>query len=83
EVTGDSMRDAGVLDGDLALVRRTDDAMNGDIVVALVDGQEATLKRWRRLGDTVALEPANPAYEVRILATSQVAVQGRLVGIYR
>lgn len=83
EVTGDSMRDAGVLDGDLALVRRTDHATNGDIVVALIDGQEATLKRWRRLGETVALEPANPAYEVRILSTSRVVVQGRLVGIYR
>ncbi|MGY3581971.1 repressor LexA [Bradyrhizobium sp. USDA 4341] len=83
EVTGDSMRDAGVLDGDLALLRRTDGVTNGDIVVALVDGQEATLKRWRRQGDTVALEPANAAYEVRLLPASRVAVQGRLVGIFR
>lgn len=83
EVTGDSMKDAGVMDGDLALVRRVDRAVTGDIVVALVDGQEATLKRWRHRGDLVALEPANSAYEVRLLPESRVTIQGRLVGIYR
>lgn len=83
EVTGDSMRDAGIMDGDLALVRRIDRASTGDIVVALIDGQEATLKRWGRHGDLIALEPANPDYEVRLLPEDRVVVQGRLVGIFR
>jgi len=83
EVEGDSMIDAGILDGDTVLIRRTDTADNGSIVVALVDGQEVTLKRLRRRNDSVALEAANPAYETRIFGPDQVAVQGELVGLLR
>lgn len=83
EVEGDSMIDAGILDGDTVLIRRTDTAENGSIVVALVDGQEVTLKRLRRRNDSVALEAANPAYETRIFGPDQVAVQGELIGLIR
>ena len=83
EVQGDSMINAGILDGDFVVIRRTDAANSGDIVVALVMGQEATLKRIRRKGASIALEAANPAYETRILGADQVAVQGRLVGLIR
>lgn len=83
EVEGDSMIDAGILDGDTVLIRRTDTANNGSIVVALVDGQEVTLKRLRRRNESVALEAANPAYETRIFGPDQVAVQGELVGLLR
>ena len=83
EVEGDSMIDAGILDGDTVLIRRTDTADNGSIVVALVEGQEVTLKRLRRRNDSVALEAANPAYETRIFGPDQVAVQGELVGLLR
>ncbi|MEP4380700.1 MAG: transcriptional repressor LexA [Alphaproteobacteria bacterium] len=83
EVEGDSMIDAGILDGDTVLIRRTDTADNGSIVVALVDGQEVTLKRLRRRNNSVALEAANPAYETRIFGPDQVAVQGELVGLLR
>ena len=83
EVTGDSMVDAGILDGDLAIIRQCDSADNGAIVVALVDDSEATLKRLRRRGASVALEAANPAYETRIFGPNQVTVQGRLVGLMR
>lgn len=83
EVEGDSMIEAGILDGDIAVIRQTDIADNGSIVVALVDEQEATLKRLRRKGASVALEPANAAYETRIFGPDRVKVQGRLVGIYR
>lgn len=83
EIEGDSMIDAGILDGDVVLIKRTDTAENGEIVVALVDGQEATLKRLRRRGASVALEPANPAHETRIFGPDQVRVQGRLVGLVR
>jgi len=83
EVEGDSMIEAGILDGDIALVKQCDTAENGSIVVALVDGTEATLKRLRRKGASIALEPANPNYKTRICGPDQVAVQGRLVGIYR
>ena len=83
EVEGDSMIDAGILDGDIALVKQCDTAENGAIVVALVDGTEATLKRLRRKGASIALEPANPNYKTRICGPDQVAVQGRLVGIFR
>jgi repressor LexA len=83
EVRGDSMIDAGILEGDTIIVRKTDDAGNGDIVVALVDEEEATLKRLRRRGDSVALEAANPAYETRIFGPDRVRVQGRLVGLIR
>jgi repressor LexA len=83
EVDGDSMIDAGILDGDTAIIRRTDTAENGTIVVALVDNEEATLKRLRRRGNSVALEPANQAYETRIFPPDRVRVQGRLVGLLR
>ena len=83
EVQGDSMINAGILDGDYVVIRRTDAASSGDIVVALVMGEEATLKRLRRKGASIALEAANPAYETRIFGPDQVAVQGRLVGLIR
>ncbi|MDO8410239.1 MAG: transcriptional repressor LexA [Phenylobacterium sp.] len=83
EVQGDSMINAGILDGDYVVIRRADSANSGDIVVALVMGEEATLKRLRRKGASVALEAANPAYETRIFGPDQVAVQGRLVGLIR
>ncbi|MGE0062745.1 MAG: transcriptional repressor LexA [Xanthobacteraceae bacterium] len=83
EVRGDSMIEAGILDGDIALIRRSDAADTGDIVVALIDDEEATLKRFRRRGASIALEPANSAYEVRILPPNRVRIQGRLVGLFR
>jgi repressor LexA len=83
EIEGDSMIDVGILDGDMVLIERCDTAENGKIVVALVDGQEATLKRLRRKGDSIALEPANPAYETRIFGPDRVRVQGRLIGLVR
>jgi repressor LexA len=83
EVKGDSMIDAGILDGDTIIVRKCEDASNGDIVVALVDEEEATLKRLRRRGDSIALEAANAAYETRIFGPDRVRVQGRLVGLIR
>jgi len=83
EVQGDSMINAGILDGDYVVIRRTDSANSGDIVVALVMGEEATLKRLRKRGASIALEAANPAYETRIFGPDQVAVQGRLVGLIR
>ncbi len=82
-VEGDSMVDAGILDGDTVLIRRCETADNGAIVVALVDGHEVTLKRLRRKGASVALEPANTAYETRIFGPDRVRVQGRLVGLLR
>ena len=83
EVKGDSMIEAGINDGDVVVIRETAAAENGDIVVALVDGHEATLKRYRRRGAMIALEAANPAYETRILSEEKVKVQGRLVGLIR
>lgn len=83
EIEGDSMIEAGIFDGDVALVRRTDTAENGDIVVALVEGQEATLKRFRRRGASIALEPANASHETRIFGPDQIRVQGRLIGLVR
>ena len=83
EVDGDSMVDAGILDGDTVIIERCDSAENGTIVVALVDNEEATLKRLRRKGGAVALEPANQAYETRIFPPERVAIQGRLVGLLR
>jgi len=83
EVKGDSMIDAGINDGDVVVIRETSTADNGDIVVALVEGQEATLKRFRRKGAAIALEAANPAYETRVFRDDQVKVQGRLVGLIR
>ncbi|GAB4225445.1 MAG: transcriptional repressor LexA [Kiloniellaceae bacterium] len=83
EVDGDSMVDAGILDGDTVIIERCDSAENGTIVVALVDNEEATLKRLRRKGGAVALEPANQAYETRIFPPERVTIQGRLVGLLR
>jgi repressor LexA len=83
EVRGDSMQDAGILDGDMALIQRNESADTGDIVVALIDEEEATLKRFRRRGASIALEPANDAYEVRILPPNRVRIQGKLIGLYR
>lgn len=83
EVKGDSMIDAGINDGDIVVIRETNTADNGDIVVALVEDHEATLKRFHRNGSTIALEAANPAYETRFFSDDQVKVQGRLVGLIR
>lgn len=83
EIKGDSMIEAGILDGDIAIIQHSENAMNGDIVVAIVDDKEATLKRLRRKGDSIALEAANPAYGTRIFHPSQITVQGRLVGLFR
>ena len=83
EVRGDSMIDAGILDGDMALIRKSEAADTGDIVVALIDDEEATLKRFRRRGASIALEPANTSYEVRILPPTRVRIQGKLVGLFR
>lgn len=83
EINGDSMIDAGIHDGDTVIVRRTDHADNGDIVVALIDGEEATLKRLRKRGNTIALEAANPAYETRIFGADRVSIQGRLAALLR
>jgi repressor LexA len=83
EVKGDSMIEAGINDGDIVVIREQTTADNGDIVVALVEGHEATLKRFRRMRGMIALEAANPAYETRMLRDDQVQVQGRLVGLIR
>ena len=83
EIAGDSMINAGILDGDFVVIKKTDSAQSGDIVVALVDGEEATLKRLRKKGASIALEAANPAYETRIFGPDQVQVQGKLVGLMR
>lgn len=83
EVAGDSMIDAGILDGDTVIIERGNTAENGTIVVALIDEQEVTLKRLRRRGASIALEPANKAYETRIFGPDRVQVQGRLVGLLR
>jgi len=83
EVKGDSMIDAGINDGDIVVIREQSDAENGDIVVALIDEAEATLKRFRRKGGMIALEAANPAYETRVLPDHKVRIQGRLVGLIR
>ena len=83
EVRGDSMIEAGILDGDIALIRKSEAADTGDIVVALIDDEEATLKRFRRRGASIALEPANTGYEVRILPPNRVRIQGKLVGLFR
>ncbi|MET0181445.1 MAG: transcriptional repressor LexA [Caulobacterales bacterium] len=83
EVQGDSMIHAGILDGDIAILKRTESANNGDIVVALIDEEEATLKRFRKKGNSIALEAANPAYETRIFGPDRVRVQGKLIGLHR
>jgi len=83
EVAGDSMIDAGIFDGDTVIIKRCDTAENGSIVVALIDNEEVTLKRLRRRGASIALEPANKAYETRIFGPDRVKVQGRLTGLLR
>jgi repressor LexA len=83
EVDGDSMINAGILDGDTVVIERCEVAENGTIVVALIDNAEVTLKRLRRKGDSIALEPANPAYETRIFGPDRVKLQGRLAGLIR
>ena len=83
EVDGDSMVDAGIYDGDTVILERCDEADSGSIVVALIDDAEVTLKRLRRKGDSIALEPANKAYETRIFGPDRVKVQGRLVSLLR
>lgn len=83
EVAGDSMIEAGILDGDIVIIRRTNTANNGEIVVALVEDSEVTLKKIRRRGDSIALEPANAAHETRIFGPDQVKVQGTLAALFR
>lgn len=83
EVEGDSMINAGIQDGDIVLIEKCETAETGTIIVALVDGNEVTLKRLRRKGDSIALEPANPAYETRIFGPDRVKIQGRLIGLIR
>lgn len=83
EVKGDSMIEAGINDGDIVVIREQATADNGDIVVALIADEEATLKRFRRKGNMIALEAANPAYETRVFPDNAVRVQGRLVGLIR
>ena len=83
EVRGDSMIEAGIFENDMVVIRKQDSAETGDIVVALIDEEEATLKRFRRRGASIALEPANTAYEVRILPPNRVRIQGKLVGLFR
>jgi repressor LexA len=82
-VRGDSMIEAGILDGDIALIKKSEAADTGDIVVALIDEEEATLKRFRRRGASIALEPANTSYEVRTLPPNRVRIQGKMVGLFR
>jgi repressor LexA len=83
EVKGDSMIEAGIFDGDTVIIRNASTANPGEIIVALVDEEEATLKRFRRKGASIALEAANPAYETRIFGPDRVKVQGKLVGLIR
>ena len=83
EVKGDSMIGAGILEGDVVILRRGDTADSGDIVVALIDSEEATLKRLRKRGNSIALEAANPAYETRIFGPDRVRIQGKLVAMIR
>jgi repressor LexA len=83
EVRGDSMMEAGILDGDTVVIKRQDTANTGDIIVALIDEDEATLKRFRRRGSSIALEAANPAYETRVLGPDRVKIQGKLVSLVR
>ncbi|NHN84050.1 transcriptional repressor LexA [Acetobacter musti] len=83
EVSGDSMIEAGILDGDTVIIRRTETADSGKIVVALLDDNEVTLKRLRKRGNTIALEAANPAYETRIVPAERLRIQGQLVGLLR
>jgi repressor LexA len=83
EIEGDSMIEAGILNGDMVIIKSTENASSGEIVVALVEGEQATLKRLRKKGASIALEPANRNYETKIYGSEQVAVQGKLVGLIR
>ena len=83
EVTGDSMVDAGIFDGDIVIIRKTEAANSGDIVVALIDQNEVTLKRFRSFKNSIALEPANKNYKIRIFGEGRVKIQGKLVGLIR
>ena len=83
EVTGDSMVDAGIFDGDIVIIRKTDTANSGEIVVALIDQNEVTLKRFRSFKNSIALEPANKNYKIRIFGEDRVKIQGKLVGLIR
>lgn len=83
EVQGDSMIEAGILDGDTVVIRKQDTANTGEIVVALIDDEEATLKRLRKRGTSIALEAANPAYETRVLGPDRVKIQGKLISLVR
>jgi repressor LexA len=83
EVRGDSMIEAGILENDIVVIKKQDTAETGDIVVALIDDEEATLKRLRKRGASIALEAANPAYETRIFGPDRVRVQGKMVSLFR
>ena len=83
EVTGDSMVDAGIFDGDIVIIRKTEAANSGDIVVALIDQNEVTLKRFRSFKNSIALEPANKNYKIRLFGEDRVKIQGKLVGLIR
>ena len=83
EVRGDSMIEAGILEGDLVVIRKQETANTGDIIVALIDDDEATLKRFRRRGSSIALEAANPSYETRVLGPDRVKIQGKLISLVR
>ena len=83
QVEGDSMVQAGIFDGDTAIIKKCENAENGTIVVALVENEEVTLKKLRKRNNSIALEPANPQYETRIFGPDQVKLQGKLVGIIR
>jgi repressor LexA len=83
EVRGDSMIEAGILEGDLVVIRKQETANTGDIIVALIDDEEATLKRFRRRGSSIALEAANPGYETRVLGPDRVKIQGKLISLVR
>ena len=83
EVTGDSMIDAGIFDGDIVVIRKTESANSGDIVVALIDRNEVTLKRFRSFKNSIALEPANKNYKIRIFERIELKIQGKLVGLIR
>lgn len=83
QVRGDSMVEAGILDGDTVIIHKQETAETGDIVVALIDDAEATLKRFRRRGSSIALEAANPAYETRVLGPDRVRIQGKMISLFR
>ena len=83
KVSGDSMLDAGILDGDVAIIKSCEEANNGDVVIALIDQEEATLKKIRKYQNSIALEPANKSYKTQIYNPERIKIQGRLVGLMR